>query len=300
MSSPVLVVGATGQLGHVIARKLLAAGRPVRALARSHDKLAALAAEGAETLAVDLLDLPRLTDACRGVSQIVATANNNMGSGSTSPARVDVKAYQHLCAAARNADAGRLIFVSFRGAAAHESVDIFRIKWQIEELIRASGLPYVILRPTAFMDIWVHEVFAPGIRKSGVATVFGDGTGVSNYIAVDDVAEFAVRIVAREDVRDEVVEVGGPSDLSLEDLVTRITQWLGTSGKRRHLPVALMRTLMPLIRPFSETTARMISLGHYAATHRSPFPEWRVNADRFGVHPRTVEDYLRSLPAGSA
>lgn len=294
MSSPVLVVGATGQLGRVIVRKLLAAGRPVRALARSRDKLAALAAEGAEVVAADLLDLPRITDACRGTSDIVATANNNMGSGPTSPTRVDVQAYRNLCAAARSTDAGRLLFVSYRGASANESVDIFRVKWHIEEAIRASGVPYVILRPTAFMDVWVHDVLAPGIRKSGVATVFGDGGGLTNYIAVDDVAEFAVRIVAREEVRNEIVELGGPSDLSLEALVTLIAQWLGASGKRRHLPVAVMRTLIPLIRPFSETTARMISLGHYAATHRTPFPGWRVNAERFGVSPQTVEEYLRS------
>ena len=76
--SRVLVVGATGQLGGVIARKLIASGTQVRALARNRDALAPLA-PGAEIAAVDLRDLPKLTEACRGVDQIVATANNNMG-----------------------------------------------------------------------------------------------------------------------------------------------------------------------------------------------------------------------------
>src|SRR5262245_8281326 len=86
--SRVLVVGATGQLGSVIARKLVAAGVPVRALARNREKLAALA--GVEAAPVDMLDLPKLTGACRGVTQIVATANNNMGQGAMSPARIDL------------------------------------------------------------------------------------------------------------------------------------------------------------------------------------------------------------------
>jgi len=296
-SSPVLVVGATGQLGRVIVQKLIAAGRPVRALGRSQEKLAALEAAGAEIVAADLRDLSKVTAACRGVSQIVSTANNNMGSGPTSPMRIDVSAHQNLCAAARNTGVGRVVYVSFRGASSGESVDIFRLKWYIEDAIRRSGLPHVMLRPSAFMDVWIHEVFAPGIRKTGVATVFGDGTAVANYIAVEDVAEFAVKILAREDVRNEIVEAGGPSDLSLEALVTLIAQWLQKPGKRRHVPVAVMRMLVPVIRPFSETTARMVSLGHYAATHHAPFPHWRVNADRFGVAPRTVEDYLAHLPA---
>ncbi|HUL71787.1 MAG TPA: SDR family oxidoreductase [Vicinamibacterales bacterium] len=291
----VLVVGATGQLGGVVARKLLAAGVPVRALARSAEKLAPLKAAGAEVVAVNLLDLAKVTDACRGISQIVSTANNNMGKGPTSPLKVDVSAYQNLCAAARNTGVKRLIYISFRGATSGETVDIFRVKWYIEDLIRRSGLPHVIVRPSAFMDVWIDQIIAPGIRKNGTATVFGDGSGVTNYIAVEDVAEFVVKILANEDVRNEIVEVGGPSDKSLNDLVTLVERQLGGSGKRRHMPVGLMKTLPVIIRPFNEVAARMISLGHYAATRNSPFPQWRAAAERFGVKPLTVEEYVSRI-----
>jgi uncharacterized protein YbjT (DUF2867 family) len=106
--SRVLVVGATGQLGSVIARKLIASGTKVRALARSPEKLSRLCPD-AEIAAVDLRDLSKLTEACRGVDEIVATANNNMGTGATSPTRIDLPAYQNLCAAAHNARVRRLI-----------------------------------------------------------------------------------------------------------------------------------------------------------------------------------------------
>ena len=71
------------------------------------------------------------------------------------------------------------------------------MKWYIEDAIRRSGVPYVMLRPTAFMEIWIDQILAKGIREKGVATIFGDGNGVANYIAVDDVAEFAVKILSR-------------------------------------------------------------------------------------------------------
>src|SRR5262245_39749124 len=112
--SRVLVVGATGLLGGAIARKLIASGTRVRALARNRNGLAAFIT-GAEVAAVDLRDVPALTEACRGVDQIVATANNNMGKGPTSPSRIDLAGYQNLCAAARNTGVRRLIYVSFRG-----------------------------------------------------------------------------------------------------------------------------------------------------------------------------------------
>jgi uncharacterized protein YbjT (DUF2867 family) len=292
--SRVLVVGATGLLGGVITRKLVANGTTVRVLARNRGALERVA-PGAEVAAVDLADLPKLTDACRGIDQIVATANNNMGSGPTSPTKIDLSGYQNLCAAARNTGVRRLIYVSFRGVSQDTPVDIFRVKWYIEDAIRRSGVPHVMLRPSAFMDIWIDQVLAKGIRDKGVTTIFGDGSAVANYIAVDDVAEFAVKVLGRPEIVNQPVEAGGPSDASLNDLATLVERRLKVSGKRRHLPVAALRLLPSIVRPFNEVTARLISLGYYAATMSTPFPGWQASADRFGVAPRTVEAYIDQM-----
>ena len=289
-----LVVGASGQLGSVIVRKLVAAGAPVRALGRNATTLAALPPE-AEAAAVDLLDVPKLTDACRGVDQIVATANNNMGTGANSPTRVDLPAYQNLCAAARNAGVRRLVYVSYLGVSQDAPVDIFRVKWYIEDAIRRSGVPHVMLRPTAFMDIWIDQILAKGIREKGVATIFGDGHRLANYIAVDDVAEFAVKILERPEVVNQAVDAGGPSDVSLNHLATLLEQRFKTRRKRRHVPVAAMRLLAPVVRPFNEVAARLMTLGLYSASYAAPFPGWRASADRFGVRPRTVETYIEQM-----
>jgi len=296
--SRVLVVGATGQLGGAIVRKLVAAGVPVRALARSVKKLQALTDLGVEIAPVDLLNMAAINAACRGVGQIVATANNNMGTGPTSPKRIDLPAYQNLCAAARNAGVRRLVFVSTRSVDQDAPVDLFRVKWYIEDAIRRSGVPYVVLRAAAFMDVWVDQILADGIRKKGVATVFGDGSGLTNYISVDDVAEFAVRILAREDVVNEAIEIGGPSNISLNDLTTLIERRLGASGKRRHVPTAVLKYLPPIVRPFNEVAARLMTLGYFA-TLSTPFPKWNVAAERFGVKPKTVDAYVASIEGQS-
>jgi uncharacterized protein YbjT (DUF2867 family) len=293
--SRVLVVGATGLLGGVIVRRLMAGGTPVRALARNREKLAQFGPQ-AEIAPVDLRDVPKLTEACRGVDQIVATANNNMGQGPTSPSKIDLSGYQNLCAAARNTGVRRLVYVSYRGVAQDAPVDIFRVKWYIEDAIRRSGVSHVMLRPTAFMDIWIDEILGKGIREKGVATIIGDGNNIANYIAVDDVAEFAVKILARADVVNEAVDAGGPSNVSQNHLATLVERRLKSSGKRRHVPVAAVRLLAPLVRPFNEVAARLMTLGLYSATEAKPFPGWKASADRFGVAPRTVEAYVEQMP----
>ena len=291
--SRVLVVGATGQLGGVIARKLIASGARVRALARSREALAPLA-PAAEIAAVDLRDVPKLTDACRGVDQIVATANNNMGKGPTSPTRIDLSLYQNLCAAARNTGVRRLVYVSYRGVSQDAPVDIFRVKWYIEDAIKRSGVAHVMLRPTAFMDVWIDEILAKGVREKGVATIFGDGNTIANYIAVDDVAEFAVKILESQIVN-QVVEAGGPSNVSQNYVATLLERRFNVSAKRRHVPVAAMRLLAPVVRPFNEVAARLMTLGLYSATEAQPFAGWQASADRFGVAPRTVEDHVARM-----
>jgi len=93
----------------------------------------------------------------------------------------------------------------------------------------------------------------------------------------------------------EVIEVGGPSNISQNELVTLLERRLKSSGKRRTLPVAILRLLPPIVRPFNEVAARLVSLGYYMASTPQSFPKWNASADRFGVTPRPVETYIEQM-----
>lgn len=289
----ILVVGATGHLGGVVVRKLAASGMSVRALGRSRDKLQPLAGQGVELSVTDLNNVSAINEACRGVTQIVATANNNMGSGAQSPAKIDLPAYQNLCAASRNAGVKRLIFVSTRGADLDAPVDLFRIKWYIENAIKRSGVPHVILRSAALTDVWVNEVIGPTVR-SGATLIFGDGSGVQNYIAVDDLAQMLVAVVGRGEIVNETIEVGGPSNIAYKDLAAQVERKLGHSGKRRAIPLAALKYLPPVVKLFNEVAARKMTLGYQATLH-NPFDRWKAAADRLGVSPRTTEAFVAEM-----
>ncbi len=293
--SRVLVVGATGQLGSAIARKLIAGGVKVRALARNQEarsRSSRPTPSSRRSISATCRSSPRPAAASIRSSPRPTTT---WARGRRVPARIDLSGYQNLCAAARNTGVRRLVYVSFKGVSQDAPVDIFRIKWYIEDAIRRSGVPHVMLRPTAFMDIWLDEILVKGIREKGRATIFGDGTNVANYIAVDDVAEFAVKILSRGEVVNEAVDAGGPSNMCQNDLAALLERQLKTSGKRRHVPVAALRLLPPIVRPFNEVAARLMTLGLYSATESTPFPGYRKSADRFGVAPRTVETYIEEM-----
>jgi nucleoside-diphosphate-sugar epimerase len=157
-----------------------------------------------------------------------------------------------------------------------------------------------MLRPTAFMDVWIDELLAKDIRHKGVATIFGDGDRLANYIAVEDVAEFAVKILFRPEIVNEVVDAGGPSNVTQNQLASLLEQRLNVTAKRRHVPVALMRLLPPMVKPFNELASRLMTLGLYSAAYSEPFNEWNASADRLGVRPRTVEEHVAQITGSHA
>ncbi len=270
-----------------------AAGVPVRALGRNPEKLASLAAAGAEAVAVDLLNRAAVGRACEGVGQVFTSVNNVMGRGASSPNRVDLPAHDALCDAARHAGVRRLVYLSAQGLSPDSPVDFFRVKHAIEERIRGSGVPYVLLRPTAFMETWAG-MLADGMRKNGVAVLFGDGRSIANFIAVEDVAEYSVRILAREDVRNESIEIGGPSNLSFEALVTLLEKQMAVQAKRRRIPVPVLWLGGLLLRPFNEVGSRMMRMGYFTATRDARFTDWTIAADRFGVSPKSIETFVEA------
>jgi uncharacterized protein YbjT (DUF2867 family) len=295
-AQPVLVVGASGLLGGEVARRLLAAGVRVRGLSRDPARLAGLEALGAEVATGDLRDPASLARACAGMRQVFSSANGFMGRGASSPTRVDVPGYRSLLAAARAAGVERIVHTSAHGVSADLPVDFFRVKAAIDEVVRGAGVPWVLLRPSAFLEIWAGMGLAEA-RAGRPLALFGDGRRKANYIAATDVAEFAARILARPEVLNEAIDLGGPSTITQRELADLIERALGRPVRRRAVPVPVLRAAAVVLRPFNEVAARMMAMGAWAAVTDRPVPAWREAAERFGVAPVSAEEFLSVPPA---
>jgi len=294
----ILVAGANGALGSATVRRLLQEGWPVRALSRDSKKLEALASLGAETFAGDMLDRAAMDRACQGVTQIVSTANNLLGKGARSCNRIDEPMYRTLGAAAKDASVSRWVHISARNLAADSPVDYFRVKLRVEAIVRESGVPWVVIRPSAFMDIWTGVLFGNLEQPVPVATIFGRGDRVVNYIAINDVVSFVLAILGDARVQNEVIDIGGPSEVTFVEFSKPIQQAMGVPPKRKHVPAPVLGIARYVARPFNEVAARFASLGYWATLSDRRFPEWRASATRFGVEPITIEQFAKRYAAG--
>ena len=124
-----------------------------------------------------------------------------------------------------------MVHVSITNATADSPLPYFRGKAQVEDALRASGLSYAMLRPTVifgFEDILLNNI-AWMLRKFPVFPIPGRGDYRLQPIYVEDMADLAVEMAARDD--DVEIDAVGPDVFAYDELVRLIGQKTGTSAR---------------------------------------------------------------------
>lgn len=179
----ILVTGATGHQGGAALRHLRSKGFPVRALTRDPDTPAAraLADHGTEVLKGDLQDPASITRALDGVYGVYSVQNWREGAES------EIRQGINLADAANRSAVSHFVYSSVASADKNTGIPHFDSKFKIEEHIRATGLPYTILRPVFFMENWLG--MKQHIDQGILALPLRPDTRFQ-MIAVDDIGEF--------------------------------------------------------------------------------------------------------------
>jgi uncharacterized protein YbjT (DUF2867 family) len=136
----ILVTGATGNTGSGLVPALLAAGARVRALVHTAGKAEALRKQGAEVVVADLSDPAALDVAVAGVDRIYMCLFNGPEQANHG---------RNLIAAARKAGRPHIVHHAASGS---DRSRIIRDIDEVESVLRASGLPWTILRPTFYLQ----------------------------------------------------------------------------------------------------------------------------------------------------
>lgn len=256
----ILVVGATGLLGRATALALLKEGKRVRAMVRDRARAADLAHAGAEIVDGDLTDSASLEVACKGALRVFAAAHSLLGRGRWSSAQVDHVGHSALVAAARGAGVAQFVYTSALGAREDHPIDFFRTKFEIEEVLRESGMPFTILRPAPFMECHVHRFIGQPLLEKGHTVLIGPGTKPRNFVAVRDVLPIALQALVTDNLVGRTIEIGGPDNLCNKD-VALMYQVRARQGKVWHLPPPVARVIATVVRPFHEGIARVLDMG---------------------------------------
>lgn len=147
--------------------------------------------------------------------------------------------------AARERGVSRIVFLSCLGAAADNPSPFFQAKWKAEQMIRSSGLPYVILRPSLILGRGdgVTAPLADLLRLSPVTPIPAPSDGRMQPVDVDDVIRCIAASLEGDAVANEEVSVGGPVFLTYRNLVDLISGHVGAARPKLALPIGLLPRL---------------------------------------------------------
>jgi uncharacterized protein YbjT (DUF2867 family) len=240
----ILVTGGTGFVGGHVVHALRAAGEEVRALVRDPRKAKRLEAWGVTLVEGDVTDSASLRRAVAGCDTIVHLVALRQGRKDRFQ-RVMVDGTRGLLAAAKDAGLGRFIHMSALGVSesTKDLVPYYRAKWDTEQLVKGSGLPYVIFRPSFVFagDGGILPTFLKLARFTPVTPIIGSGRQRIQPIWADDVAAYFVRVVHLESATGKTFELGGPDAVSWNEFWRRLKRVRRMRRPSVHVPIPLMR-----------------------------------------------------------
>ena len=235
----ILIAGGTGRLGTLVVNQLAERGDDVRVLTRNPARAAHLKGVASEIVAGDVRDRASLDAAMAGITTVVSAVQGFAGPGRGTPASVDDHGNMNLIDAA-SAVGADVVLVSVVGASAGHPMELFRAKHHAEEYLRASGWPWTIVRATAFVELWA-DIVAKGV-------IFGRGENPINFVSVADVAAVVLQAIVDPALRGQTLEVGGPENLTFNQLAGIVGETRTMSKAVRHVPRWVLRAMSPVSR----------------------------------------------------
>jgi NADH dehydrogenase len=234
----VFLTGGTGFLGSRVCRALRQQQHSILFLTRSGS-----APDGVEVVSGDLLEPDTYRDALRMADVVVHLAAVTGKASARDHDRVNAQGTGTLVDESRRCGVRRFLFTSTIAAKFpdHTWYDYARAKTRAEEAIRASGVPFTILRPTIVLGSGSATLASlERLARMPIIPVFGDGRARVQPIFVDDVVAFVVAVLDEDRFRGETLELGGPAVLTIEELLQHIRRArTGSPGRTIHIPLGL-------------------------------------------------------------
>ncbi len=211
-----LVIGATGTVGAHVVRALEERGVAARAFVRDRERAARVLGEDVELAVGDLADPHSMERALRGTDRMFLACGNVRGQVELERAAID---------AARAAGLALVVKLSGPRAAVDSPLLFERWHGEVERHLLRSGLPWVLLRPSAYMTNLLADVET--VQRTG-ALFAPAGTARITYVDPRDVAACAAAALAGEGGEGTTHAVTGPEAIGF----ARIAQALSAASGR--------------------------------------------------------------------
>ncbi|CAB3808522.1 NAD(P)H azoreductase [Paraburkholderia ultramafica] len=217
------ITGITGKVGGAVARTLLAAGLPVRAVVRDADRARSWAERGGEVVTANMDDASSLAAAFEGAQGVFILPPSEFDPAPGFPeARAVIDAVHTALQSARP---GKVVCLSTIGAQATET-NLLTQRTLMEQALRDLPMPVTFLRPGWFMENAAWDV-APARDKGVIPSFLQPLDKAVPMVATADVGRVAAELLQRAWSGVRIVELEGPQRVTPNDIAATFARILG-------------------------------------------------------------------------
>jgi uncharacterized protein YbjT (DUF2867 family) len=220
MQKPILVTGASGTIGSFLVESLLAKKHPVRLALRDSRKSPYNQHPLVETVHFDYREDKGMQNALLGIEQVfwlMPSPTQLKKEEAFDEVEAAVRFMSHM----KQAGVQHIVRISGMGADHYQESAHFRI----EELIRASGIAYTILRPAFFMQIF-SIYYRDSIKKNDSIALY-DANVRETFVDARDIAAVAAESFLSPAHRNQIYTLTSNDLLNYQDIAVLLTQVLG-------------------------------------------------------------------------
>jgi NADH dehydrogenase len=291
----VFIAGGTGFVGRHLVSRLLKEGYKIRCLVRESSKVEDLKKLGVELAYGDITNYASLEEALKGIEKVIHLVGIIQESGKSTFRTIHVEGTKNLLKASLKNGVKLFFYQSALGADKRSSSEYHRTKAEAEDLVKESGIPYIIFRPSL--------IFGPGdqfilrlssiIRSSPVIPVIGSGEVRFQPIYIEDWISCVLKALEDDGMRNRIFEFGGPEHLSYTEIIDALTEVLGIKRYKAYIPVHVMSPIVKFMERVLPkppvTTEQIILLG------QDNICDLKSVEENFGFKPITLKEGIQKF-----
>lgn len=229
----ILISGATGGIGGEVCRIFKETGTPFRALCRKREQVADFRENGSDAVLGDFDRPETLSSAMQGVETLFLI---------TPPTQAQVAQETAAIDAAKQAGVGRIVKISASDSNVRSPVPWAKSHALIDHHLRASGIDWTILKPTAFMQnfLWFKDAVAKGFLPQVT------GSGSVSWVDTRDVARVAAAVLTESGHGGATYFLTGPETLEMKEAAARLSKAIGHRVRYFDLPSPMFWAILRL------------------------------------------------------
>ena len=235
-----LIIGGTGTLGRQIVLQALTKGYQVRCLVRNFRKASFLKEWGVELVYGDLSRPETIPPCLKGITAVI-DASTSRPTELDALKQVDWNGKLALIEAAKAAKVKRFIFFSTQNVEQFENIPLMKLKYEMEQKLKNSDIPYTIFRLTGFYQGLIEQYAIP-ILENVPIWVTNENTYIS-YMDTQDISKFCLRSLQIPETKNKTFLLSGLKGWVSSEIIQICEKLAGQTAKVQKIPLILLKLI---------------------------------------------------------